>query len=272
MTFCSRSSHYQNIQIQLLAKSIMKIFGRLIIVENGGRLSEAPDPTIFVFNHNNYWEAVLVTVYVYHASGKKLTFISDWMFGKLPVVGWFLKKIDPIYTYAKPSRFAVLSRYQQKADGEAVCEACVARLREGQSLGIFPEGTRNPDPRRLKRGRKGVGEIILRSGAPVLPVGIDFPLRRQTGRLPVFGSLILGIGRPLSFAEECAAYRLVGLDSGLSPRERRRLQAFLSARITHGVMVELARVSGKDYPFPPPSLPSKIPTAFKKLLRRDALP
>jgi len=47
----------------------------------------------------------------------------------------------------------------------------VALLADGKALGIYPEGTRSPDGR-LHRFRTGVARLALRSGAPVIPVGL----------------------------------------------------------------------------------------------------
>ncbi len=44
-------------------------------------------------------------------------------------------------------------------------------LRDGQALGIYPEGTRSPDGR-LYKFRTGIARLALRSGAPVVPVGL----------------------------------------------------------------------------------------------------
>lgn len=44
-------------------------------------------------------------------------------------------------------------------------------LKDGNLLGIYPEGTRSPDGR-LYRGRTGVVRLALSTGSPVVPVGL----------------------------------------------------------------------------------------------------
>lgn len=47
----------------------------------------------------------------------------------------------------------------------------LGRLADGEVVGIFPEGTRSRNGL-LHRGHPGVAHLALRSGAPILPVGI----------------------------------------------------------------------------------------------------
>jgi 1-acyl-sn-glycerol-3-phosphate acyltransferase len=53
----------------------------------------------------------------------------------------------------------------------AVIDIGVEVLEAGGALGIFPEGTRSPDGRMYKF-RTGVARLAIRSGAPVVPVGV----------------------------------------------------------------------------------------------------
>ena len=86
----------------------------------------------------------------------------------------------------------------------ASVELCVELLRQGRAFGIYPEGTRSRDGR-LYKFRTGVARIALRTGAPVVPVGLVGtdrvlpPGSRRWHREPVairFGAPMDFSGRP----------------------------------------------------------------------------
>jgi 1-acyl-sn-glycerol-3-phosphate acyltransferase len=78
----------------------------------------------------------------------------------------------------------------------------VAVLNRGEALGIFPEGTRSPDGR-LYKFRTGVARLALRTGAPVVPVGligtreVQPPGRRMWHRAAV----AVHYGAPMNFGD-----------------------------------------------------------------------
>ena len=78
----------------------------------------------------------------------------------------------------------------------------VAVLNRGEALGIFPEGTRSPDGR-LYKFRTGVARLALRTGAPVVPVGligtreVQPPGRRMWHRAAV----AVHYGSPMNFGD-----------------------------------------------------------------------
>jgi 1-acyl-sn-glycerol-3-phosphate acyltransferase len=90
----------------------------------------------------------------------------------------------------------------------AVIDIGVEVLSGGRALGIFPEGTRSPDGR-LYRFRTGVARLALRSGAPVVPVGIagtrevQPPGSVRWHRVPVR----VAFGAPMAFGHRRAEER-----------------------------------------------------------------
>ncbi|MES1245389.1 MAG: lysophospholipid acyltransferase family protein [Acidobacteriota bacterium] len=219
-------------------KALMIAFGPLIEVEKPERIA-VPGPVLFALNHNNATEAVLVpAALMWLRDGALVSFLADWMYLHVPGVGWLLREGGVIPVFRKPARWNVRETYRRERLKEPVLEACLERLAAGDSIGIFPEGTRNPDPDRLLRGRSGLGELALRSSAPVVPVGIRYPAADRLGRAPKIGRTVLVPGEPLRFESEREAGR------GASPRDRRAL----SRRIVERVMSELAGLSGKAIP------------------------
>jgi len=114
----------------------------------------------------------------------------------------------------------------------AVIDVGVRVLGEGRALGIFPEGTRSPDGR-LYKFRTGVARLALRSGAPVVPVGligtrdVQPPNSRRWHRKPV----AVHFGPPLDF-------------SHLRAQER---SARVLREVTESVRAEIQRLSGQEY-------------------------
>jgi len=72
--------------------------------------------------------------------------------------------------YLKATKQLRMDREGPRAAQETL-EAALALLQAGNLFGIYPEGTRSPDGR-LYRGRPGVGWLALKSGLPVIPIGM----------------------------------------------------------------------------------------------------
>lgn len=239
---------------RIVSKLFLFCFGTIITVDHQENLSKAQHPIIFAYNHNNYYETVLLSSYLINRwQRQKISFLVDWMYGNLPLIGWFINGMQPVYVYTKRARWNFLTR-RKTTTPKNIIHACLERLEQGCSLGIFPEGTRNKNPFLLKRGRRGVGEIALRSQTPVLPVGIDFPGRVRDGKIPRFGRIIFRFGEPLHFPGEITAWQEAQHNEELSPQKRKKVWVNLCGQVTHRIMGELARLSGKCYPFRQPQL------------------
>jgi 1-acyl-sn-glycerol-3-phosphate acyltransferase len=251
-------SHFTPAQ-RWLVKSLLTLFGGWVTVENPEKLTAIPGPAIFAFNHNNTFETLLVPVYLFSLLGEqKFSFVVDWMFGQIPGINWFLKQIDPIYVYNKPSTLTWLNSIRHRPGHLPALGQCLARLQQGQSLGLFPEGTRNRNPLTLLKAKKGLGHLVLQSQVPVIPIGIDFPNRTKLRKIPAFGPLIIRIGAPLRFNTTRAVPQEITAAPHFPPAALKKIQNILAARITHQIMRQIAQLSGKRYPYPSPVLPPDL--------------
>lgn len=90
----------------------------------------------------------------------------------------------------------------------AVIDIGVEVLTAGHALGIFPEGTRSRDGR-LYKFRTGVARLAMRSGAPVVPVGligtdlVQPPGNHRWHLAPV----TIAFGTPLRFGDRAGEER-----------------------------------------------------------------
>ena len=66
-------------------------------------------------------------------------------------------------------------------------------LKEGKLLGLFPEGTRNGLAKNGK-AKNGAAYLALKTGVPVIPVGIK-------GKFKLFSKITLNYGKPIYFNE-----------------------------------------------------------------------
>jgi len=125
----------------------------------------------------------------------------------------------------------------------AVIDVGVEVLAEGKALGIFPEGTRSPDGR-LHKFRTGVARIALRSGAPVVPVGlvgtreVQPPDSKLWRRAPVQ----VNFGEPMAFGHLTSQERSSRVLRQVTEQIREAVQALSGQEYvdTFGSSVKLA--------------------------------
>ena len=114
----------------------------------------------------------------------------------------------------------------------AALDAGLALLRNGELLGIYPEGTRSPDGR-LYRGKTGVARMALEAGVCVIPVAmIDTEKLQPPGKvMPKFIRPGVIIGEPLDFS------RYAGMDT----------DRFVLRSVTDEIMYAIMKLSGQEY-------------------------
>lgn len=118
-------------------------------------------PTILASNHLSFFDSIVIPL----ASPRHVAFLakSEYFTGtgvRGAVNKAFFTAVGAIG----------VDRSDPRA-GHRSLEVQLNVLRGGGAVGIYPEGTRSRDGR-LYRGRTGVAHLVLKSGAPVVPVAL----------------------------------------------------------------------------------------------------
>jgi 1-acyl-sn-glycerol-3-phosphate acyltransferase len=200
--------HLQRPITRLLLRVVIGVSSPLVEVEDPDRLREMPDPALFLLNHNNSIESVLAPATImWHRQGRPVHFMVDWMYLRAPILGWILRQIEPIPVYTKPARWRLGEGYRLSMRRRSPVDDAVHRLTTGNSVGVFPEGTRNRNPSQLLPGRPGVAHVILRSDAPVVPIGLEYRAAQTRGKVPAIGRVRIRPGLPIDLEELRTAAR-----------------------------------------------------------------
>ncbi|HEX8803252.1 MAG TPA: lysophospholipid acyltransferase family protein, partial [Acidimicrobiales bacterium] len=112
-------------------------------------------------------------------------------------------------------------------------DAAAGVLERGELFGIYPEGTRSRDGV-LHKGRTGAARLALRTGAPLVPVGIvgTRQIQPPEAKMPrPFRTCEIRLGRPIDAVHYTD-----------NPDDRLVLR-----RITDELMYEIRSLSGQDY-------------------------
>ncbi len=174
--------------IRAWSAGLMRIFGFRL-----RRVGEPlPGATLFVANHVSW-----VDIEVLH-SQRMMGFVAKYEISRWPVVGWLAARGQTIFH----------KRGSQESLGD-VLQVMVARLREGQSVGVFPEGR--------TRGGHEVGPFHARiflaaveAGVPVQPVALRYGRRGDAQTVVAFGpresffsNFVRLLGEPARVADVC---------------------------------------------------------------------
>lgn len=153
----------------------VKVIGHSNIPKKGG--------VIIASNHVSYLDPPFVGCVI----SRRVNYMARDDLFRNPVFAWILRKWK-----AFPVK-------RGTGDSGAIKEA-VRRLKKGEPMLLFPEGTRSRDGR-LREGKAGVGMIVALSGAKVVPAyikGSEEVLPRDSKRLR-FKKVIVSFGKPIDF-------------------------------------------------------------------------
>lgn len=186
--------------LRLTIRTVLFLFrSRIRAIHGAERLNTAAAPVLFVANHSQRLEAVILpALLTFLGKGRNVHFFADWNFLVIPVLGWILSLNEPIVVVRKDLRPRFLNwikpYYAAAADP---MNRALLHLRLHEPVGIFLEGTANRARSCMLRGLTGGARLSLESGSTVIPIGIRFdphPAGRPISDLEAFE---IHVGEPL---------------------------------------------------------------------------
>jgi 1-acyl-sn-glycerol-3-phosphate acyltransferase len=145
-------------------------------------------PVILASSHSSYLDPPLVGT----ALSRMCHYMARASLFRNPLFGWVLRQVG-------------VMPVDRDGGSAAGLKTVLGRLRLGSALVLFPEGTRSPDGQ-LQKPRSGVGLIVLKSGAPVVPVRIrgSFEAWGRHRRFPRPVRITVSFGSPIRFEKQLA--------------------------------------------------------------------
>lgn len=158
------------------ARPILKVIFNFIYAVKVTGLENLPEEGAYILsgNHKHIWDPVILAIQI---RDRHLHFMAKDVLFKYKPMAWLLKTL-----YAIPVR---------REDNDIVAiKSAMKVLKNGEVLGLFPEGTRNKTDAVMLPPKGGVVLLAVRKKVPVVPVGIG-------GKYKLFGHVTVNFGKPI---------------------------------------------------------------------------
>jgi 1-acyl-sn-glycerol-3-phosphate acyltransferase len=133
---------------------LLKIFNRFQVIGAGN--IPGTGPVILVANHISFWDPFVMG----SASPRVITYLAKEVLFKIPIVGFFIKGWGAVPVKRGRTDRETFNRY-------------LDLLKQGHTLGIYIEGTRNrKNPDQMLPPKSGPAMLALRSNAPIIPMAL----------------------------------------------------------------------------------------------------
>lgn len=115
-------------------------------------------PVLYIGNHRSYFDIILTYVKVPRLTG----YISKKEMEKIPMLRAWMRLLHCLF----------LDRNDIKAGMKTILSA-IDKIKNGISICIFPEGTRNKVPDTFLEFHEGSFKIATKAGCPIVPITIN---------------------------------------------------------------------------------------------------
>ncbi|NBP57096.1 1-acyl-sn-glycerol-3-phosphate acyltransferase [bacterium] len=162
--------------------TIMRLFVRIGNIQGLDNLLNINGPLILASNHRGRLDGIWIWYYIAKMNRRypvDIRIVTGEIFFKIPILGWYLRQMRC---------FPV-----EQGRGVEVLKPMVEVLSQGKIVTIFPEGKMQKQPHHRSNAKRGVGYLVWKSKAPVLPIYINYIKRYKY--LPIW-EMTLIIGKP----------------------------------------------------------------------------
>ncbi|GJG87732.1 1-acyl-sn-glycerol-3-phosphate acyltransferase [Gemmatimonadetes bacterium T265] len=133
------------------AKAVLAVSG-ITVVMHGAERARTGEPRIFACNHVSWYDVLVLVAHL-----PRYSFVAKAELFRVPVFGAAARAVGTI-PIDRENRAAAFQSYDEAA----------ARIRDGRSVVVFPEGTRGATYA-LRAFKKGPFVLAIAAGVPVVP-------------------------------------------------------------------------------------------------------
>ena len=202
--------------IKLVLTPVLRI-GVRIKVEGKEHVPRS-GPVILASNHRSFLDSIFIPLVI----RRRVTFVAKAEYFDDKRVAWFFRGVGQIPI-----------RREGGSASERALQSATEVLEAGGVFGIYPEGTRTRDGN-LHRGHTGIARLALRTGAPIVPIGLvgTDDVQPVDSKLPrLFRTVRIRFGEPIELGHYQGRH-----DDRLALRD-----------VTDEVMFEIGQLCGYEY-------------------------
>jgi 1-acyl-sn-glycerol-3-phosphate acyltransferase len=176
----------------ILARIGVRLFARVTVAGSFEGLPRA-GPLIVAVNHVSNADGAIVAGWFQPRLGRRIHWLGKREMVEWPIFGWFVRRLS-------------VHPIERGASDIGAFRTALRILEDGHVLLAFPEGTRSASGV-LGEGREGVASLALRTGSPIVPIGLAGTRRLwPKGGKPRFGAHVtMTVGQMFRLADELPA-------------------------------------------------------------------
>ena len=141
-------------------------------------------PVLYIANHQSYFDIV-----VSYSRCPGLTgYIAKDGLEKVPILSIWMKRLYCLF----------LNRQDIKEGMKTILKG-IDQIKHGISMCIFPEGTRNDNPKELLPFKEGSFKLALKTGCPIIPIAMTNTPKIYEAQAPLLKKthVVLHYGKPI---------------------------------------------------------------------------